>query len=110
MDNFSIGAHFIHRRHDGTEVIKRTVQVAREDKRWHFYAMGRPLEQENLAEYDPKRKRDRLNERSLLSLLSRLGAEPWSDDFALSEQETFFIRRLSAPPSVIRRSRQEILL
>ncbi len=105
------GALFVHRRHDGTDVVKRTVQAAQQDKRWHFYAMGRPLDEENLTEYDAKRKRDRLNERSLLSLLGRLGAKPWPEDFyALPEQETFVIRRQSVSPSVARRSRKEVLL
>lgn len=108
---FQSGARFIHRRHDGTKLIERTVQATQQDKGWHFYAIGRPLEEENLAEYDAKRKRDRLNERSLLSFLGRLGAEPWSNDFyAIPEEETFVIRRPSAAPSVIRRSRQEVLL
>ena len=108
---FQSGARFIHRRRDGTEVIKRTVQAAQQDKRWHFYAIGQPLEQESLAQYDAKRKRDRLNEQSLLSLLGRLGAEPWSEDFyALPEEETFVVRRQSVSPSATRRSREEVLL
>ena len=92
-------------------MIKRTVQTAQQDKRWHFYASGRPLEEENLAEYDAKRKRDRLNEGSLLSLLDRLGAKPWSEDFyALPEDETFVVRRQSVSPSATRRSREDVLL
>jgi hypothetical protein len=111
LTTFQSGTHFIHRRHDGAEVIERTVQATQQDKRWHFYAIGRPLEEENVAEYDAKRKRDRLNERSLLSLLGRLGAKPWSEDFyAFPEQETFVIRRQSVSPSAARRSRDEVLL
>lgn len=111
LTTFQSGTHFIHRRHDGAEVIERTVQATQQDKRWHFYAIGRPLEEENVVEYDAKRKRDRLNERSLLSLLGRLGAKPWSEDFyAFPEQETFVIRRQSVSPSAARRSRDEVLL
>jgi hypothetical protein len=105
------GALLTHRRHDGTKMIERTVQAAQQDKAWHFYAIGQPLEQEDVAAYEARRKRDRLNERSLLSLLNKLGAEPWSEDFyALPEEETFVIRRPSTAPSVIRRSREEVLL
>ena len=108
---FQASARFIHRRHDGTKVIERTVQASRQDKRWHFYATGRPLEEENLAEYEAKRKRDRLNEASLRSLLDRLGAQPWSEGFyAIPEEETFVVRRQSVPGSGIRRSREAVLL
>jgi len=104
------GAHFIHRRHNGTDVVQRSVQAAQEDKRWLFYAIGQPLDEEILADYDVKRKRDRLNEQSLLALLGRLGARPWSEDFyALPEQECFVIRRPFPPPTVSKRSREEVL-
>lgn len=31
------GAHFIHRRHNGTDVVQRSVQAAQEDKRWLLF-------------------------------------------------------------------------
>ena len=107
---FQSGARFIHRRHDGAKVIERIVQAAQQDKRWRFYTIGRPLKEESLEEYEAKRKRDRLNERSLLSLLNRLGAQPWSEEFyALPEQECFVLRRPAAPSTIVRRSREEVL-
>ena len=107
---FQSGARFNYRRHNGTEVIERSVQSAQEDKKWHFYAIGEPLEEEILSDYDIKRKRDRLNEQKLLSLLERFDARPWSTDFyAIPEQECFVVRRPNAPSTVSKRTRADVL-
>jgi hypothetical protein len=107
---FQAGAKFIHRQHDGTAVLKRSVQVAQEDKRWHFYALGQPLAEESLADYDARRKRDRLNEHRLMALLERFGAKPWSEDFyALPEQECFVLQRPIPSPAISKRTREQVL-
>jgi hypothetical protein len=107
---FQSGASFTYRKHDGTNVVERSVYSAQEDKRWLFHAAGQPLDEENTNEYTARRKRDRLNEQSLLSLLDRLGARPWSEDFyALPELECFTILRPSPPATVLKRTREQVL-
>lgn len=71
---FQSGASFTHRRHNGTTLVERSVYCGQEDERWVFYAAGQPLDEEDVSDYNARRRRDRLNERSLLALLSRLGA------------------------------------
>jgi hypothetical protein len=106
---FQSGASFTYRKHDGPDVFERSVYCGQEDKRWVFHATGQPLDEENTAEYAARRKRDRLNEQSLLLMLRRLGARPWSEDFyALPEQECFAISRQSLPLAQTR-TREQVL-
>ena len=84
--------------------------MAREDKRWFFYQSGDPIAEEDVAAYDAKRKRDRLNEHQVALLLARLGAKPWSEEFyALPEQPCFVLRRAQVPAAVITRPRAAVL-
>jgi hypothetical protein len=107
---FQSGASFTYRQHDGANLVERSVYCGQEDKRWLFDAVGQPLDEENTNEYAATRKRDRLNEQNLLSLLGRLGARPWSEDFyALPEQECFTILRPSPPATVLKRTREQVL-
>jgi hypothetical protein len=107
---FQSGASFTYREHDGANVVERYIYCGQEDKRWLFRAIGQPLDEENTADYAARRKRDRLNEQSLLSLLGRLGARPWSEDFyALPEQRCFAISRTSPPPTAPKRTREQVL-
>jgi hypothetical protein len=107
---FQAGASFTYRKHDGENVVERSVFCGQEDNRWVFHTTGQPLDEENTREYAARRKKDRLNEQSLLSLLGRLGARPWSEDFyALPEQECFAISRPSPPTTVLKRTREQVL-
>lgn len=106
---FQSGASFTYRRRGATDVAERSVYSGQEDKRWLFHATGEPLDEENTAEYAARRKRDRLNEQSVLSLLQRLGARPWSEDFYdLPGQECFTISRPS-PSLAVKRARAQVL-
>ena len=106
---FQSGASFTYRRRGATDVVERSVYCGQEDKRWLFHATGQPLDEENTTEYAARRKRDRLNEQSLLSLLQRLGARPWSEDFYdLAAQECFTISRPS-PSLAVKRTRAQVL-
>ena len=104
------GAHFTHRKLVDGAVIKRSVAAAQNDKSWAFEAYGEALPEENLVEYEARRKRDRLNEGTLMALLERLGARPWCGNFyALPEQECFSIHRPFPPSTVLARPRSEVL-
>lgn len=107
---FQSGAKFVHRRLVDETVVERSVTAAQEDKRWHFYAIGDPLPEEDLLSYTARRKRDRLNEESMTALLSRLGAYPWQEQFyAVSVASTFVLRRDAFSSRIIRRSLTDVL-
>jgi hypothetical protein len=104
------GAGFTHRRRDGARVVERSVYCAREDRRWQFQTVGTPLAEESLEPYSARRIRDRLNEESMMALLLRLGAEPWSDGFyAVPERGIFVLERLEIPETVTTRAREDVL-
>jgi hypothetical protein len=44
---------------------QRNVYCCNQGSRWHFHASGQPLPQEDLARYEQRRKRERLNEQAL---------------------------------------------
>ena len=91
-------------------IIDRRVQAAQTDRKWDFFEQGEPLPEEDLDGYRVRRKRDRLNERRLIELLSRLGAAPWDETFyALPEQKVFSLSR-PLPQHAIRRMPDEVLL
>jgi len=103
------GACFIHRRNEGSQLIERSVEVWQEDKRWGFRAFGPVLPEEQPADYTARRMRDRLNEKSLIALLGRLGAEPWSESFYdLAHRKTFVLSR-PVPPKASVRAAEEFL-
>ena len=105
---FQSGASFTYRKRDGANLVERSVYCGQEDRRWVFHAAGQPLAEEKTADYAARRKRDRLNEKSLLSLLSRLGARPWAEDFyAFPDQECFAISRPS-PSRAVKRTREQV--
>ncbi len=82
-----------------------------EDKRWVFRQSGEPLPEESSETYGLRRKRDRLNEQLLAALLARLGARPWQEDFyALPETRCFVLERRSPPPSILFRTREEVIV
>ena len=106
---FQSGATFRHFRRDGDEVTKRHVQSAQEDSRWTFFQSGVPLPEEDVAGYDVRRKRDRLNEKRVAELLARLGAQPWREDFYALPGKIFVVERLSLPPTISQKSREDVL-
>lgn len=104
------GAGFTHRRWDGVRVVERSVYCAQEDTRWLFRAAGTPLAEEQVEAYTARRKRDRLDERGMVALLRRLGADPWQEQFyALPEHPILVVRRLAPPATVIARPREAVL-
>jgi hypothetical protein len=107
---FQPGASFCHRRRQGTDVVERRVTVASDDGRWHFFASGEPLPEEQPAAYAARRTRGRLDERLVAELLARLGASPWDEGFyAFDRSPVFVLHRPDAPPTVTRKSRAVVL-
>jgi hypothetical protein len=78
---FQSGSTFHQRKPSCRGLAERHVQAAQSDKRWNFYAYGEPLPEEDTETYSAKRKRDRLNEASMTTLLQRLGADPWRESY-----------------------------
>lgn len=110
LTTFQPGATFHLRRKVADELIERRVQASRTDTRWDFFEQGDPLPQEDLGGYRAKRKRDRLNERRVMELLARLGADPWNEAFyALPEQKTFSLSR-PLPIRATKRMRDEVVV
>lgn len=77
------GTTFTFRRpgRDGGEPIERSVYCASQGSRWHFHQNGEPWPEEDVARYEARRKRDRMNEEALMELLARMGARPWQESF-----------------------------
>lgn len=108
--SFQSGAAFCYRRRTGASVIERGVQVAQEDRRWHFFESGDPLVEEDVEGYRVKRTRDRLNEARVAELLAALGARPWHEDYyALESTPAFVLERSNAPATILRRQRADVL-
>lgn len=104
------GAEFCHRRRNGAAVVERSVQVAREDRRWLFQQSGDPLPEEDVRSYGARRTRDRLDEALMAQFLGRLGASPWSEGFyAVPGQRTFTLRRARVPANIIRRPASDVV-
>ena len=107
---FQSGSRFIHRRFFGGRIAERSVHTAQDDKRWHFYASGDPLPEEDTSVYSAPRKQDRLNEKAMAALLSRFGAAPLSDEFyTVNDSPAFVLQRTNPPPTVLRRPRSEVV-
>ena len=97
----SSGTLVTFRRHDGAPMLERTVYSIKEDSHWTFYQGGEPLPCENLENYRARRKRDRLNETSLMEMFALIGIHPWSVDFYdFSGQECYRIQRLRVPKTI----------
>lgn len=108
--SFQAGASFTHRKLVKSTVVERSVYAARQDSKWLFGEIGPVLPEENTESYLARRIRDRLNESLMAAFLGRLGATPWDDAFyAFAEQPCFFLRRLSAPTTITRRSKGEVV-
>jgi hypothetical protein len=106
---FQSGASFTHRRHDGAQVVERSVASAQEDKRWIFHASGSPLPEEDTDAYAMGEKRERLNEQRLIDLLERLGATPWSEAFYALPARPAFVLSRPLPPKAVTRPFNEIM-
>lgn len=106
---FQAASLFHHRRADGSKLIERSVHVVQTDKRWDFFEVGQPLPEEDIQQYAARRKRDRLNEEAVSRLLSSLGAFPWSEAFYALPGRCFVIRRSSAPSTISRRRKEDVL-
>jgi hypothetical protein len=96
---FQAGSSFTYRRQSASGLRQRSVYCCKNDDRWEFRAVGEPLQEEDLAAYSGRRKRDRLNERGMVTLLGKLGARPWEDDFYRAG-EAFRIERVSYPDKI----------
>jgi hypothetical protein len=105
---FQSGSSFCFRKNNGNEVVQRHVYAAQDDKRWEFFERGVPLAEEDVAGYKARRKRDRLNERRVMELLARLGAQPWVENFYCLPGEVFTVRR-SCAGELPQRRRDEVL-
>jgi hypothetical protein len=108
--NTQPGASFSHRKWANSSVVLRTVYVGQNDRRWHFEQYGPPLPEEDRGLYKAANKRDRLNEHHMAALLGRLGAYPWLEEFyALPTKPCYVLRKEGFPPSIPRRTRDEVL-
>jgi len=105
---FQSGALFTYRSWNDA-IVERSVYVGREDDRWIFHQTGVPLPEEDLAAYEKRRVRDRLNEGLLNDLLARFGASPWSEEFYDLDRSSFVIRRTSPPSTVLRRRPADVV-
>ena len=106
---YQSGASFIHRQVDGENVVERSVASIQEDKRWIFHESGSPLPEEDSTDYAARKKRDRLNEKTLTALLGRLGAEPWFDAFYDLEGRDAFVLSRPLPPKAISRTADQVI-
>ncbi|MFP8780834.1 hypothetical protein [Hydrogenophaga sp. RWCD_12] len=108
---FQSGAAFSYRACVNGAVTERSVYCGRQDTGWTFYEGGVPLPEEDIQVYEARRKRDRLNERVLLSLIERLGAQPWNEAFYdLPSQKCYVLRRASYPSTITRRRPSEVFV
>ena len=103
MTTFQPSAAFVHRSLSAGAIVERAVSCSVNDGHWSFFALGPPLVEEDLRQYEAKAKRDRLNESILLGLLARLGASPWAETFYELPGTCHVFRRGSPPASVQRR-------
>lgn len=108
---FQSGAAFAYRARINGTVTERSVYCGREDARWTFHEEGAPLPEEDMQVYEARRKRDRLNEQVLLSLIERLGAHPWDEAFYdFPSQQCYVLQRTSYPSAIARRRPNEVLV
>lgn len=103
---FQAGSSFTFRAKSDCRLIERSVYCGKNDNRWDFHTAGEPLPEEDLVAYTLDRKRDRLNEQSMIALLARLGARPWEDDF-YPAGKAFRIERVSFPKTITQKRYQD---
>ena len=96
---FQAGSSFTFRQRSNSGLCERSVYCGKNDNRWEFHAVGNPLPEEDLAQYEARRKRDRLNEQSMFKLLDKLGARPWDAEFYRAG-EAFRIERVAYPDTI----------
>jgi hypothetical protein len=99
---FQPGATFCFRRLRDGGVVKRSIHASLNDGSWTFLEHGVPLPEEDLANYRKRRIRDRFNEAVVMSLLARLGARPWSEEYYASGQPYFCVQRIGYSESICR--------
>jgi hypothetical protein len=86
---------------------ERHVAAIQEDSRWIFHQSGTPLPEEDISRYQKRKISDRWNLEALLTVLSRKGIRPWSEDFYDLSEPIYHFERRSAPSTVIRMNRKE---
>lgn len=100
---FQPGSNFCHRMIDSeSEVAERTVHCSRQDSKWVFHEIGKPLPEEDLTLYKERIKKKRFNEPILLELLARLGAEPRNERFYDFTRPARIIERTGFPDTIRR--------
>ena len=97
---FQAGSQFIFRRRDGDLIWERSVTCIREDERWTFYQTGTPLPEEDTSWYKERPTKNRLNESKVMTLLARMGARPWQEDFYDFTRPVVVLRRKSFPQTI----------
>ena len=106
---FQPGSQFTHRHWRGGQLDERSVACIREDRRWLFVETGEPLPEEETSAYSVRRKQDRLGERGIMGLLSRLGAAPWTEAFYSVPGRPVLLLSRELPPAATTRDRGTIL-
>lgn len=106
---FQAGSGFTSRIPSTSGICERSVYVGRQDAGWTFFQSGDALPEEDVAQYRSRKKRDRLNEASMIAMLRRLGADVWSDAFYDLPGNCLVIHRRNVPASILRKSRERVL-
>ena len=106
---FQPGSQLTHRRWHNGKVDERSVACIRQDRRWLFVESGEPIPEEDTQAYSARRKHERLGEASLMDLLLRLGAAPWTAAFYSVPGRPVFLLFRGLPPAAITRSRDAVL-
>ncbi len=106
---FQPGTSFTHRSMNGAHLVERAVASIQEDRRWIFHQVGPPLPEEDSAKYTLRRRRDRLNEKSMMDMLARLGANPWSESFYDLERRDAFVLSRQVPVKAIQRTPEQVV-
>jgi hypothetical protein len=99
---FQPGAMFCHRHNTPHGTSERVVHASVNDGKWTFIEQGKPLPEETVANYRKRAIRSRSNESTLMKLLARLEARPWSEDYYATEDVFFVIKRIGYPASIVR--------
>lgn len=105
---FQAGASFTYRTATAHGMQERSVYAGNNDGRWTFAEAGPPLPEEDVSLYKMRRKRDRLNEVVMQSLLARLGARPWRSEFYALPGRCHVLSRPDAPRSIVRRTASSV--
>ncbi len=98
---FTAGSRFTFRKRTGEDLCERSVYCAREVKKWIFRQSGDPLPDEDLDWYSERPKRKRLDEARLMTLLAKLGATPWRDEFYDFRQPATRLTWITPPSTIL---------